>query len=73
MAQIIVVGASLVMVVIVVVVLARQGSPASLSEQEGSPSRSSDVVGRPAGPGAEAMGVDDAGGSTTAPEQTELP
>lgn len=65
-----VVGATAGLLVALGVVLARQGSPGKLSEEQ-STSRSLRpyVVDRPAGPDAEAMGVSRPGCSSTAPEQ----
>jgi hypothetical protein len=55
-ARIVVIG-TVVLVVLVVALLARQGSPARLSEQDGRRSRRSHVVDRPADPEAESMDV----------------
>jgi hypothetical protein len=60
--------ATIVVLVVGIVVLARQGNPADLSEQEGTDAQSA-VVDRPAGPGAEAMGVADPGSPSTAPDR----
>lgn len=62
----VVVGTVLVLVVLGVV-LARQGSPGGLSEQAGTTrsQQQPNVVGRPAGPDAEPMGVDEPGEPTT--------
>jgi hypothetical protein len=62
-----VVVATVVLVVLVVVVLARQGSVGRLSEEESTKHPQSDVVERPAGPGAEAMGTDAPGQPVTPP------
>jgi hypothetical protein len=53
-----VVIATAVLVGLVIVVLARQGSVGRLSEEDGTKDPQSDVVERPAGPGAEAMDTD---------------
>ena len=60
------------LLVALAVVLARQGSPAKLSE-EPSTTRSPQpyVVDRPAGPGAEAMGVSRPGRPSTTPDRDD--
>jgi hypothetical protein len=60
--------ATVVVVIAGVVWLARQGNPADLSEQEGTDPRA-DVVDRPAGPGAEPMGVAEPGSPSIAPDR----
>jgi hypothetical protein len=61
----IVVGGTLALLLLTVVVLVRQGSPASLSDEDGkTPQRERFVVDRPAGPGAEEMRPDAALGPT---------
>jgi hypothetical protein len=62
-----VVIATVVLVAVVVAVLARQGSVGRLSEEEGRRRPQSDVVERPAGPGAESMHADEPGGPRTPP------
>jgi hypothetical protein len=58
---------TVVVVAVLVVVLARQGAPWGLSEQRGTTRshQQPNVQGRPAGPEAEAMGVDGPGEPTT--------
>jgi hypothetical protein len=64
---------SLAVVVMLGVLLARQGAPWGLSEQPGT-TRSRqrpNVVERPAGPDAEAMGVDEAGEPSVRPRRED--
>jgi hypothetical protein len=51
-----------------IVLLAKQGNPANLSEQERTDPGGA-VTERPAGPGAEPMGVADAGSPSIAPDR----
>jgi hypothetical protein len=68
MAAWIVVAGGAALLVLMVVVLVRQGSPASLSDEDGkTPRRRRFVVDRPAGPGAEDMSPDAALGPTSDP------
>lgn len=60
--------ATVLVVVAGVVWLARQGNPADLSETEYTDPQA-DVVERPAGPGAEPMGVAEPGTPSTAPDR----
>jgi hypothetical protein len=54
-----VVGGGIALLLLMVLVLIRQGSPASLSDEDGkTPQRERFVVDRPAGPGAEGMSSD---------------
>jgi hypothetical protein len=55
MVSAVVVVAAVVLLVATVVVLARQRSVGRLSQEHGRPGPGDDVVGRPAGPDAEAM------------------
>lgn len=62
----IVVGGGLALLLLMVLTLVRQGSPASLSDEDGkTPQRERFVVDRPAGPDAEAMSPDAALGPTS--------
>jgi hypothetical protein len=67
MAWAVVIG-TIVAVAVVVAVLARQGNPADLSEQDGHHPMD-DVTERPAGPDAEPTGVGDPGSPSIAPER----
>ena len=63
-----VVGGGIALLLLMVLVLVRQGSPASLSDEDGkTPQRERFVVDRPAGPDAEAMSSDTALGPTNDP------
>jgi hypothetical protein len=66
----VVVAATVLALVVLGIVLARQGSPGGLSEQPGTnrSRQQPNVVGRPAGPDAEPMGVDEPGDPTIRPE-----
>jgi len=59
---------TLIVLVAGIVLLLRQGNPADLSEQDGTDPQD-DTVERPAGPGAEPMGVADPGSPSTAPDR----
>jgi hypothetical protein len=68
----IVVGGGVALLMVMVMVLVRQGSPASLSDEDGrTPQRERFVVDRPAGPDAEGMSSDAALGPTSDPSATD--
>jgi hypothetical protein len=68
MASWIVVGGGVALLLLMVLVLVRQGSPASLSDEDGKTTqRERFVVDRPAGPDAEGMSPDAALGPTGDP------
>jgi hypothetical protein len=67
----IVVGGGIALLLVMVLVLVRQGSPASLSDEDSkTPQRERFVVDRPAGPDAEDMTSDAALGPTSDPSVT---